>query len=218
MTDTYIQQVYGVVVACVTSYFVGAFATTNYPGTTTKWIIFGICVILMIYVVIESKARIYHRLVAVMLVTFFLGWISAEPLNQIHDFDRSLIPTALVITISVFIGLTLTVFCFPSPLYQALSGPCFCCLTLLCFLSFFNSPWLWSIEIYGGVILFSLFILADTHLMLKDRLCKEKDGTPDVIFHAFNLSLDFINMFVRILGILIDLKIKKEEKDRRKKY
>jgi FtsH-binding integral membrane protein len=238
-TQTYILQVYGVVLSCIISYFTGAFFTlppllsvfpsltkevdfsSNVNGfITVSTILTILALALMICVAVVTDRRyLTARLITVNLITWILGLVSSFALTEIHKhLDPSIIPTALLITIAVFASLSTVVFFFPSPLYQALMGPCLSALTVFCLLSivnyFVNSVWLWRIELYGGTILFALLIVVDTHFMLADRLQKDQD--PDIVYHGLSLALDFINLFIRIVIILAELKSKDKNKDKKK--
>jgi hypothetical protein len=59
-------------------------------------------------------------------------------------------------------------------------------------------PILHNVSVYGGVGLFSLIAMHDTHKMIDDF----ENGKEDHIGHATDFSLTFINIFVRLLEIL----------------
>jgi FtsH-binding integral membrane protein len=55
-----------------------------------------------------------------------------------------------------------------------------------------------SIDMVGGVALFSAYNAYDTHVLIKDF----EEGREDHIGHAVNYSLNAINIFIRILEII----------------
>lgn len=61
------------------------------------------------------------------------------------------------------------------------------------------SPALWSIQMYGGIGLFSLFTLYDTQMMLH-RAKTQKQYDP--IRSAVSIYLDAVNLFVRFAAIM----------------
>jgi len=63
-------------------------------------------------------------------------------------------------------------------------------------------PVLHSIDLYFGVALFTIYNMYDTHVMIKDF----EEGKINHVLHACKYSLNFINIFVRILEILANMK------------
>lgn len=55
-----------------------------------------------------------------------------------------------------------------------------------------------SIDLYGGVALFTAFSAYDTHKLISDF----EQGKKDAVGHACHFSLNFINLFIRLLEIL----------------
>jgi len=73
---------------------------------------------------------------------------------------------------------------------------------------FLHSELLFKIELYLGLGLFCMYIIYDTQLVIKEA----DDGKYDVIKHAMTFYLDFINVFIRILIILMRNKNNKKKK------
>ena len=59
-------------------------------------------------------------------------------------------------------------------------------------------PALHDINMYGGIMLFSVYSAYDTHNMIKEY----EEGNSDYIKHAANYSLNAINLFVRLLELM----------------
>jgi FtsH-binding integral membrane protein len=57
-----------------------------------------------------------------------------------------------------------------------------------------------SLELYGGVALFTMFNAFDTHKVISDY----NNGVVDVIGHATNYTLNAVNIFIRLLEIFGD--------------
>ena len=55
-----------------------------------------------------------------------------------------------------------------------------------------------SIDLFGGVALFSIYNAYDTHVLIEDF----EKGKRDYIYHAVNYSLNAINIFIRMLEIV----------------
>ncbi|TFK25222.1 glutamate binding protein [Coprinopsis marcescibilis] len=143
-----------------------------------------------------------HPLNLILLSTFTL--LEAFTLGVVVAFyDNALVLQALIITLGVFLGLTL--FTFQSKYDFSGLGP-FLFATLFAlvitgFVSIFL-PFNRTFDIiYAGigVVLFSGYIVYDTY-MINKRL------SPDeYIMGAISLYLDFINLFINILRLMGDL-------------
>lgn len=59
-----------------------------------------------------------------------------------------------------------------------------------------------TVDLYGGLILFTAYSAYDTHKMISDF----NKGSKDAVGHACNYTLNFINLFIRLLEILSNKK------------
>jgi len=74
---------------------------------------------------------------------------------------------------------------------------------------FLRSEMLYAVQLYGGLLLFCGFVMFDTQMVIH----KFHSGDNDFIAHSLQLFLDFVNIFVRLVAIL--LKNKDTKKSRR---
>jgi FtsH-binding integral membrane protein len=115
-------------------------------------------------------------------------------------FDNIVVLQALLITLGVFLGLTL--FTFQSKYDFSGLGPWLfggliaLLMTGIIHIFFPFSKTLDLIYAIGGTLLFSGYIVYDTHV-----ICK-KLSPDEFIVGALNLYLDFINLFISILRLL----------------
>lgn len=68
------------------------------------------------------------------------------------------------------------------------------------------------VSLYGGLLVFCGYVVYDTQLII----AKHNLGETDVVTHAVELFLDFVNIFVRLLIILAELSDNKEKRKKDK--
>ncbi|KAJ3286440.1 hypothetical protein HK104_009046 [Borealophlyctis nickersoniae] len=78
---------------------------------------------------------------------------------------------------------------------------------------FAGSRAIFSLELYLGLLVFSLYVVYDTQLMI----AKAELGSRDYLSHSMELYVDLVGLFVRILIILQKREAEKEGRDRRRK-
>lgn len=134
-------------------------------------------------------------------------------MDNVIQVDPSIVPTAFLATCLIFVCFTLSALWAKERSYLYLGGILTSSLTVMCFLGlaniFFGSYLIYKIQLYGGLILFSAFILYDTQLII----AKKKNGDDDFIWHSVDLFLDFINIFRRLMIILADNKESKKKRN-----
>ncbi|KAJ3310355.1 Bax inhibitor 1 [Boothiomyces sp. JEL0838] len=79
------------------------------------------------------------------------------------------------------------------------------------FINFFvGSRMMYTGELYLGLMIFSLFVIFDTQIMI----AKAEAGSKLVLRHSLELFMDFIQLFVKLLQILLEKKEKKKRRER----
>lgn len=140
------------------------------------------------------------------------GLVLVPLVHIANTIDNSLVITALITTIIVFGSFTYLSFHTNKRSTLYLSGILSSCLITLAVLSlinlFLHSEILFKIDLYFGLLVFCLYIIYDTQLIIKEA----DDGNYDIIYHAMTFYLDFINIFVRILILLMKNKNDKKKK------
>ncbi|XP_035726704.1 growth hormone-inducible transmembrane protein-like [Vespa mandarinia] len=127
-----------------------------------------------------------------------------------------LLMRAALYTSGVIGGLSTVAMCAPSDKFLKMAGPLSIGLGVV-FVSSLGTLFLppttaigaslYSLSIYGGLILFSMFLLYDTQNIIKDAqvypVYHDKSIRPyDPIKNAISIYLDTLNIFLRILTIL----------------
>eukprot|EP00794_Sanderia_malayensis_P017357 gene17357-19091_t len=127
-------------------------------------------------------------------------------MDRVIEIDPSIVPTAFFGTCIIFACFTLSALWAKERSYLYLGGILMSSLTMMCVLGlaniFFGSYLIYKIQLYGGLVLFSVFILYDTQLIIE----KKKNGDNDFIWHSVDLFMDFINIFRRLMIILAENK------------
>jgi hypothetical protein len=192
----HIFQTYLLLVLSIGSYLIGAYTMASFGLS-----IFAIFLSFMfLFLVVTIK-------VPIMLIMFaFMIGVSHNPLFMYLNFiDPTIITEVLVATLLVFVGLTIiafntvyySTFAVYGFLYTSLST-----MMWLCLLNFFFKNGLFDMLLmYFSIVLFTGFIIVDTHDMLKNT-------TDGPVHHATQLFLDFINVFIGLVKLLRHLKKK----------
>mmetsp|Transcript_3987 Transcript_3987/g.5807 ORF Transcript_3987/g.5807 Transcript_3987/m.5807 type:complete len:253 (-) Transcript_3987:81-839(-) len=161
-----------------------------------------------------DKAMVEKRLGYFSLVCFCQGYTIGSLVEVALIVDSSLVAMALGTTMVLFLGFTTAALTAKRRSYLYLGGMLYSSLgfmSLIGFLNiFFRSQMLYNIPLYGGLVVFSGYVIFDTQLMIE----KFHSGNKDFIGAALELFLDLAAIFVRILIILLK---NKENESRRKK-
>eukprot|EP00056_Hartaetosiga_gracilis_P018201 m.10022 g.10022 ORF g.10022 m.10022 type:complete len:253 (-) comp6494_c0_seq1:198-956(-) len=116
--------------------------------------------------------------------------------------DPMLPISAFVMTAIVFGSFTMAALKAPSFQYLALQGVLGASVIGLFVVGLMNMfmfiPFMFSVMLWGGLILFSLFVLYDTQRII----ARHESGDMDFLTHAADLFVDFAAIFRRILIIL----------------
>jgi len=142
--------------------------------------------------------------VAQLLAFGFLQGASIGPLIQLALQMRPImIAEAFVATTLVFVCFSAAAYFTERRSYLYLGGFFGSALTVLLGLSLMRmltaSDTLFSLELYCGLALFVGFVMFDTQMIIEKRA----NGDEDFVWHAVELFIDFVAIFVRILIILM---------------
>ena len=145
------------------------------------------------------------------LFSFFLGFDIGPFLIKVNN-------PALII--QAFLGTTITFFCFslsaifaPRGQYLHLGGILISILFNILFFSIFlNSNFIFQVNLYVGLALMCGFIVYDTQKIIEEFSI----GKKDYVMHAFDLLIDFIGIFRRLLVIFYNSKEEEKKKEKLK--
>jgi FtsH-binding integral membrane protein len=151
-----------------------------------------------------------------MLGFAFLTGLGLGPLlDMAMMLDPSIIPSALLLTSVVFASFTGAALVAPNGQYLYLGGTLISGLSTLMFLGlvniFFRSQLLFQAHLYIGLAIFCGFIMFDTQVIIE----KARRGDRDFVAHSLDLFIDFVQIFRKVLILLMQKEGNKNEKKRR---
>jgi FtsH-binding integral membrane protein len=167
--------------------------------------------------VATEKENVKARLAYFSSIAFFQGVSIGGLVEYALAVDPSLVLAAATTSVALFAGFSFAAFRAERRSFLYLGGICFTTLNWMMLASFINiffkSQILWNFQLYGGLMVFSAFVVFDTQLMIE----KFAAGDRDFIQHSLELFLDLVSLFVRILIILLKNREDEEKKERRKR-
>lgn len=168
----------------------------------------------MLMWLLNTPAHEVQKRTQILFLFAGLKGLSIGPLVEaVLEIDPRIVITALLGTAAVFA-------CFSGAavlaqrrqyLYLgALASSALSTLTMLAVINmFWRSDFLLNISLYGGLIMFSVYIIVDTQMIVE----KASAGVKDHVRDALQLFVDLIAIFVRLMVILSKLnKDNKREK------
>ncbi|AQN68085.1 BAx inhibitor (BI)-1/yccA-like protein family [Saudi moumouvirus] len=150
---------------------------------------------------------IYKNVVYLISLSFCLGITISPVISVITIINPNIIFLALVTTALIFIGLSIIGIYFNTTYdnIYLVSGIMYSCLSTIIWLSilnyFFRLPFVEIIILYSSLVIFSIYTIMDTNNLLKT-------SNGNTVIHAMNLFLNFANLFLDILTLIIKLKTK----------
>ena len=162
--------------------------------------------IVLFYLKIEKdKTKLRKRLSLLGLFGLLNGASIGPLIRQALSFSNGeqLVFLSLLCTLIMFISFTLSAKYARRRKYLYLGGFLGSALNMMAMLTlvsiFVPSMSFMFIRIYFGLLLFSGFIIYDTQIIIEQA----HEGNRDVCDHAMTLFLDFINLFIRVLIIIM---------------
>lgn len=151
-----------------------------------------------------------------MLLGFaFLTGLGMGPLLEMAIMiNPTIVPSALMLTSVVFACFSGAALFAPDGKYLYLGGSLLSGLSTLMWLGFLNiffrSQLLFQAHLYIGLAIFCGFIMFDTQVIIE----KARRGDKDFIAHSLDLFIDFIQIFRKVLILLMQ---KEQGKDKKKR-
>jgi FtsH-binding integral membrane protein len=151
----------------------------------------------------KDKENIPKRMAQLCAFGVLQGTAIGPLINMAVHIDPFIVITALLCTMTIFCSFSLAAVISPRRSYLYLGGFLGSALMMLCIMSFvgyfvpaLRMVWL---HLYGGLVLFSLYVIYDSQLIIE----RAAGGCKDFAGHALTLFMDFIQVFIRIILILL---------------
>jgi FtsH-binding integral membrane protein len=212
----HLVKVYSTLAAMIGAAAVGAYIGVQYHLSLTLMSVMTFVTLfgLFFYPYQHGKEQ-NGRLAIALAFGFFKGATIAPLIEHTLYFNPHLLTLAFSATCIIFACFTAASLLSNRREYLYLGGFLASAISIMMWLSLFNLlirseaiPW---IHLYGGLVIFSLYVLYDSQLIVE----RASMGNYDHIQHALDLFIDFAALFIRILIILNKNAQKKEEKKRR---
>ena len=154
------------------------------------------------------------------------GMVIAPLIQLVDEISPEVYFTSFLITVIIFGSVSIYTLVVPSKGFLLLGAPLVSGLSTLIWLNIFSgftalffgfnrfNVFVHQLDVYGGLILFILYVTYDTY----KAIVMFEHHTPDHLGIAVELYLDFVNIFIRILSILMEISLKKKSSsDRRER-
>lgn len=206
-------NVYLALIACLICTAFGVFATLHFQFQLGSTITFLASLGMVWWIQMDADKTNLTKRVGMLCGFGFLQGLSIAPLIALALYvDPAIIMTAVVGTVTIFACFSAAAMTAQRRSWLFLGGILGSAASLLLVLGFanmfFRSVNIYGIQLYGGLLLFSGYVVFDTQLILE----KAELGSRDAVGHALDLFMDFISILVRLIIILIKNAEKKDDK------
>nr|CAG4717045.1 unnamed protein product [Naegleria fowleri] len=149
-----------------------------------------------------------YRLGLLLTLGFFEGAALAPIVYYALSIDPNIIFLALLATTVVFVSFSAAALYSERREFLYLGGVISSLTLVLLINSLFYTRFSFNVSLYGGLIMFILYVLYDTQ-MIVEKVSIVGSKNADAIHHALELFIDFVQLFVRILTLLSEKEKKK---------
>jgi len=203
---THLKNVYSSLTMSVLAAAGGAYVhlfTNVLRGGGIMLSLLGVGLALGLFMTPDNGKNRSTRLAMLLGFAFFSGLGMGPLLDMAIHLNPAIVPSALMLTTMVFACFSAAALYAPDGKYLYLGGSLLSGLSSLLFLGFLNiffrSQLLFQVHIYLGLAIFCGFIMYDTQLII----IKARHGDRDFIAHSLDLFIDFIQVFRKILVLLM---------------
>lgn len=213
-TQNHLVRVYGALAMTMLAAVVGTYAEIVYNVAGANYGLAGLCALGVSFWILVDRSDIGKPSRVAKLGLFgFLDGVTLAPLIHLTlQVDPSILVTALLASVAVFVSFSLCALLSKRRSFLFLFGPLSSFISTMLWLRLINwfvpIPFMFSLELYGGLFAFMGYILLDTQVMIERR-------SQDFVMDALQLFVDLVAVFVRILIILLKNKGNEKKNERR---
>jgi len=213
---SHLKNVYASLTMCLLTAAGGAYIhmfTNILRGGSILLSLLGLGLALGLFMTPDNGKNRSTRLAMLLGFAFFAGLGLGPLLDMAIMMNPTIVPSALMLTTAVFACFSGAALYAPDGKYLYLGGSLLSGLSTLMFLGFMNlffrSQLLFQAHIYIGLAIFCGFVMYDTQLIIH----RARQGDRDFIAHSLDLFIDFIQIFRKILVLLMQ----KEDRNQKKR-
>lgn len=215
---SHLKNVYATLTMAVMAAAAGAYVhvcTDILQGGGILLSLVGLGLALGLYSTPDTGKNRGSRLGMLMGFAFLTGLGLGPLLDMAVRINPTIVPSALLLTTAVFASFTGASLMAPDGKYLYLGGSLLSGLSTLVFLGFLNiffrSQLLFQVHVYLGLAIFCGFVVFDTQAII----LKARRGDKDFIAHSLDLFIDFVQIFRKVLILLMQKEQSKDQKKRR---
>lgn len=211
-TRNHLKKVYSALTLTLLAAAGGAIAANMFPILANPFITFAVSMYLLFSLGGRQGSQ-KSRLIKMLLFGGITGAGLRPLINMTLFLNPAILPTAFVLTASIFICFSLMSLMTEQRSMLYLGGMLSSAISCMFWTNMANyfiigSTGLADLTLYGGVFIFSGFVCYDTQLIV----ARHEMGDRDFIWHSIDLFVDAVALFRRLLVIL-----SKKEKSNRKR-
>eukprot|EP00088_Acartia_fossae_P038112 TRINITY_DN3940_c0_g1_i5.p1 TRINITY_DN3940_c0_g1~~TRINITY_DN3940_c0_g1_i5.p1 ORF type:complete len:263 (+),score=78.02 TRINITY_DN3940_c0_g1_i5:81-791(+) len=214
----HLKNVYATLTMSIMSAAVGSYVhlyTNLLQGGGILFSLLGLGLAIGLYAYPDNGKNRTTRFGMMLGFAFLTGLGLGPLLDMAIMLNPTIVPSALMLTSVVFASFTAAALVAPSGQYLYLGGTLMSGLNSLLILGllnlFFRSQLLFQLHMYVGIVVFCGFIMFDTQIIIE----KAKRGDRDFVGHSLDLFIDFVQVFRKVLILLMQKENNRNEKKRR---
>jgi len=203
---SHLKSVYACLAMTIVSASAGAYThlfTNLLRGGGLLYGLLGFGLAMGLYATPDNGKNRSTRMALLLGFAFFSGLGTGPLLDMALMINPSLIPNAFLLSGVIFACFSGAALFAPDGQYLYLGGTLLSGLSTLFWLGFLNlffqSQLIFQVYLWGGLLLFCGFIMWDTQMIIEKR----RRGDKDFIAHSLDLFIDFMQVFRRVLVLLM---------------
>eukprot|EP01102_Stenamoeba_stenopodia_P000870 TRINITY_DN1080_c0_g1_i2.p1 TRINITY_DN1080_c0_g1~~TRINITY_DN1080_c0_g1_i2.p1 ORF type:complete len:232 (+),score=50.76 TRINITY_DN1080_c0_g1_i2:170-865(+) len=204
----HLTNTYFALTATLATGAVGVIAGMSFYLPHTLAVVGAFVAILAIHMI--SEKHMMERLAILLGFGFLEGVCLAPLISMVINIDPKILTTAFLGTSTIFVCFSLSAIFAKRRSMLYLGGFLGSCVSVLLVAGLLNmfmrSYFLFNVQLYLGLVVFCLYVIFDTQLIIEKAFAGKRDFVGD----SLQLFIDFVAVFIRLLIILS--KLSKEKK------